>query len=190
MMNQYFKSRLFALVFCLSVPLANAIGADKAATAYIHEGKQYPPVFFVTNIENDTYEEKLKSYQAFTDINAKASGLPIAVRVVKGHRNKQNATSFSTAMLSASTLGIIPIVANTEFKVHYDVFVQGKSIAKFKYQMDATEVNNIWTSSQYDRETKPSEQLFIEHTIPLFLTELKNSIEVQAVFNEYWEYFE
>jgi len=181
---------LIVVTLGLFIPLANAANEDQPGNDYKHTGKQYPPVFFVTNVEDETYKEKLKSYKAFVDINSKASGHPIAIRVLMGHSNKQNATSFSTAMLSASTLGLIPIVSNTEFKVHYDVFVQGKSIAKFKYQMDATEVNNIWTANKYDRETKPSEQIFIEHTIPKFLNELQNSNEVQLIFNEYWEYFE
>lgn len=169
-----------------------ALGNDKnqtLATEYQHSGKKYPPILFVTNIENDTFENKLKSYDAFADVSTEAVGLPIGIRVLKGHRTKQDGSQISTVLLSASTLGLIPIVSNTEFKVHYEVWVQGKLINTFKYQLDSTDVNNIWVAN-YGRETKPSEEQFIIDTLPQFFTELKKDEEAQAVFDEYWLYFE
>lgn len=183
------RSIVTGTLILLLVSMVSANAKDQVADEYRHAGKVYPPVFFVSNIDDETVLQKLKDYNAFTKLDKDAVGLPIGVRILKGRRNKQDAASFSSTMLSASTLGLIPVVANTEFKVHYDVFVQGKSIATFKYQMDATEVANLWTVGRNTGETKPSEVLFIEHTIPKFLNEMKHSSEVQAVFQEYWEYF-
>lgn len=157
--------------------------------SYKHFGSKYPPVLFVTNIDDVPVKETLESYDAFSRLDTEAVGLPIGVRVVKGHRTKQDGTQFSTLMLSASTLGIIPIVSNTEFKVYYDVFVQGKSIKQFKYQVDSTDVDNLWSAPYGDREVKPSEAKFIEYTLPKFMSELRESEEVQLVFEEYREYF-
>ena len=189
-MKKIVKKGFVIALFALPGMLAVAETAEQGVVEYQHDGKQYPPVFFVTNIDNVDFKGKLDAYQAFSRLDSEAMGLPIGVRVLKGHRRKQDGTQFSTLMLSASTLGIIPFVSNTEFKVHYDVFVQGKSIAKFKYQVDSTDVNTIWASPHAERKTKPSEELFIEYTLPRFLSDLKDSSEVQTVFQEYWEYFE
>ena len=184
---------IIKLIGAALLTLVSSITIGKEQTnvvdQYQHTGKQYPPVFFVTNIENVKFEEELSQFGAFSDISKESVGLPIGLRVLKGHRTKQDGTQFSSLMLSASTLGIIPIVQNTEFKVHYEVWVQGKLIKTFKYQMDSTDVNNIWTSNYSSRETKPTEEVFIVDTLPQFLTELAKEDELQAVFNEYWLYF-
>ena len=156
---------------------------------YEHQGTVYPPVFFVTNVEDKAIKGQIEKYNAFAALDDKAVGLPIGVRVLKGHRTKQDGTQFSSLMLSASTLGIIPVVSNTEFKVRYDVFVQGKSIESFEYVMDSTDVNNFWTSAYKDFETSPTEEQFLRDTVPQFLKELKTSKVAQENFVEYWEYF-
>ncbi|MBQ4864179.1 hypothetical protein J8L98_21035 [Pseudoalteromonas sp. MMG013] len=160
-----------------------------ALIEYDHSSPVYPPVFFVSNVENELFLDKFNKYQAFETLDKEAVGLPIGVRVLKGHKTKQDSTQFSSMMLSASTLGLIPLVSNTEFKVRYDVFVQGKSIAHFEYSMDSKDINNMWTAAYKDHKTKPSEILFLQDTLPKFLTELKGDPKVQAAFSEYREYF-
>lgn len=188
MKNSYSKLICGALV-CLSTS-TYAQQAVQNVLSYEHTAAVYPPVFFVTNIENDTFKNQLSDYKAFETLDEKAVGLPIGVRILKGYRTKQDGTQFTSLMLSASTLGLIPIVSNTEFKVRYDVFVQGKSIADFEYMMDSTDVNNIWTSAYKDRETKPSEEIFLKDTLSQFLKDIENNEDVQAVFAEYREYFQ
>lgn len=182
--------RMMPLFVCTLLAF-NATAQDDAAPIfeYTHEGKAYPPVFFVTNVDDKSVKSKMLQYEAFFALDEKAVGLPIGVRVLKGHRTKQDGTQASTLMLSASTLGIIPIVSNTEFKVRYDVFVQGKSIESFEYTMDSTDVDNLWTSAYKEHETSPTEEQFLLDTIPQFLKELRESEVVQQTFEEYWEYF-
>ena len=74
--------------------------------------------------------------------------------------------------------------------MRYDVFVQGQSIADFEYMMDSTDVNNIWTSAYKNRETKPSEEVFLKDTLPQFLKDIKEHKDVQEVFAEYREFFD
>jgi len=166
-----------------------ALASPSLAEDYQHTGEKYPPVLFVTNIENQSFKEKLASYDAFQKIDAESVGLPIGVRVLKGRRTKADGTQFSTLMLSATTLGLIPVVSNTEFKVRYDVFVLGRSIAEFNYQTDSTEANSLWAGPPGSGPNKPSEDLFMEYTLSQFLKELKDHKEVQEIFAEYHEYF-
>ena len=182
-----FSLSLFLTMFFLS----NLTFAKQPSllTEYKHTGDVYPPVFFVTNITDSSFKPAIEAYNSFEELDEKAVGLPIGVRVLKGYRTKQDGTQFTTMMLSASTLGIIPVVSNKEFKVRYDIFVQGKSIAQFEYMMDSTDVDNIWTSSYKDKKATPTEELFLKDTISQFFFDLQKEEKSQAVFAEYKEYF-
>jgi len=183
-MTSYIKGLLF-----LSISFVAFGEQSTPVSFYKHEGEQFPPVFFVSNIEDKAFAEKLKSFGAFTEINETAVGYPIGLRVLKGHRTKQDGTQFSSMLLSASTLGIIPVVQNTEFKVHYELFVQGKLISTFKYQLDSTDVDNFWTAAYKTHKVTPTEEQFIVDTLPQFLTELSQDEKAAATFKEYWTYF-
>jgi|GEM_PF-1406557 len=184
------KSTLTIVLVCFTASTFSQESKTNSLLEYTHAGKAYPPVFFVSNIEDKRFTQKLEEFKAFSLLDEKAVGIPIGLRILKGHRTKQDGTQFSSLMLSASTLGIIPVVSNTEFKVRYDVFVQGKSIANYEYTMDSTDVNNFWTAAYREYETKPSEQQFLEATLARFLNEIKTNKEVQGVFTEYYDYFE
>jgi hypothetical protein len=192
-MNHFYKTSLLVLAMLTT---HNAVALDdegviasSALVNYEHTQEAYPPVLFVTNIEDKAFMDTLTGFGAFQNLDEKAVGLPIGLRILKGHRTKQDGTQFTSLMLSASTLGLIPVVSNTEFKVKYDVYVQGESIASFEYMMDSTDVDNMWTSAYNDRETKPSETQFLQDTLPQFLKELKEHKEAQEVFAEYREFF-
>lgn len=159
-----------------------------AIPEYTHVGKQYPPVLFQSNIEDDAFVELLKEKQAFAGIDKDAIGSPVGIRVVKGLRIKQDATAFSSLMLSASTLGLIPVVTNKAFKVQYGVFVQGELISYYEYEMSSADVENMWGGPRLDK-LKPAEQLFLEGSVNQFLLDLKDDSEVQGLFSEYYTYF-
>lgn len=188
-MNTYIKGILLILACSTFATATLAQQNVKPIFHYEHKGNTYPPVFFVTNVEDKSIKEKVESYEAFAALDEKAVGLPIGVRILKGHRTKQDGTNASSILLSASTLGIIPIVSNTEFKVRYDVFVQGEPIETFEYTMDSTDVSNLWTAAYKEHETTPTEEQFLLDTIPQFLKELRESKVSQETFSEYWEYF-
>ena len=163
-------------------------GVDNA-TPYEHDGQKYPPILLVTNIEQPSLPQLLNKYQAFSEVNEEAVGLPIGVRVLKLHHTKNDTTQFSTLMLAASTLGIMPIVSNKQFKVRYDVFTQGEIVSTFTYEIESTDVSNLWSDPANKNKTKPEEELFIEESISRFLTELEDSSEIQELFQEYRDYY-
>jgi hypothetical protein len=184
--------RLFG-AFLISVFSSASICADEEieseAVTYQHAGEKYPPVLLVTNIDKPSMVQIFESHKAFSRVDKEAVGLPIGVRVLKLHRTKNDGTQFSSLMLAASTLGIVPVISNKEFKVRYDVFVQGDIVSTFTYQVESTDVSNFWSGPRNDHETKPEEQLFIEESVSRFLVELKESVDTQEVFQEYRDYY-
>ena len=178
------------LLFASVVSSAEPVTQDsQPVQPYQHEGRKYPPILFATNVEDPDFINKVESFAAFEKVDDKSVGMPLGVRVLKGKRVKQDGTSFSSVMLSATTLGLVPVVSNKEFKVYYDVFVQGNSIAQFTYQLDSTDVDHLWIGDNEVTKTSPDEAVFLEHSVSLFLKDIKDHKEIQAVFAEYWEYF-
>ena len=175
------------LLWSASVSFAETVGQSQQR--YHHQGRKYPPILFATNVEDTDIIKIMESFEAFTLVDDKSVGLPIGVRVLKGKRISHNGATFTSAMLTASTLGLIPMVSNKEFKVFYDVFIQGESIAQFKYQLDTTDVDHLWIGGNEMTETTSDEAVFLEHSVSLFLKDIKNHKEVQDLFAEYWAYF-
>lgn len=179
---------IIATVASASLSATTITELDPSKLQYQHNGKKYPPVLFATNI-SDGFKARMEQFDAFTALDESSVGLPIGVRVIKGLRTKNDGLGGSTGLLAATTLGIIPTVTNKEFKVIYQVFVQGDKIEEFSYTVDSTEVGNLWAMHQ-EREMKPDEQIFLENTVPHFLNDLTESATAQQYFDEYWEYFE
>ena len=136
-------------------------------------------------------EEKLESYEAFSSLDETSIGLPIGVRVLTALRREDDARTVSSGMVSAATLGLVPVLSNKTFKVRYDIFVQGKSLEKFEYEMTSSDVENLWQYSRQGqaRELKESEELFLNNTINQFLNDVSKSDKVQEIFSEYYQYY-
>ncbi|MGV6807308.1 MAG: hypothetical protein ACWA5K_05340 [bacterium] len=188
-MNKHSVSVFVGLIFLALASSASENIGEITQESYVHDGAKYPPVFFVTNVEDEAFKSKLDSYKAFSALDDEAVGLPIGVRVVKLHERKLDGASVSSLMLSASTLGLTPVVSNKEFKVRYDVFVQGNSIYNVVYTMSTTEVESLYSNPGAERDLKPAEESFLESSIPQFLVDMKASEEVNEVFDEYVYYF-
>ncbi|MCG7994487.1 MAG: hypothetical protein JAZ06_03585 [Candidatus Thiodiazotropha taylori] len=182
-----------SLAVSLALIFNTGVFAEDQATdeipPYQHSGTRYPPILLVTNINSPSMSDLLNKYHAFSRIDKEAVGLPIGVRILKLHRTKNDSMQFTTLMLAATTLGIVPVISNKEFKVRYDVFAQGEIVSTFTYQTNSTDANNIWMGVENENETKPDEELFIKESVSRFLSELKDSTDTQALFQEYREYY-
>lgn len=185
-----FKKYILALLF-FTVTASTFADEPKQqpAQTYVHQGLVYPPVLYVSNIEDDSFKRKLESYNAFSRLDEEQLGLPIGVRVLKGLRSKGDGAQFSTLMFSAATLGILPVVSNQTFKVRYDVFVQGNSVSHYEYEMTSTDVSSMWSGLRESDNLKPAEQLFLEDSINKFYSDLQKDEKVQKFFEEYRLYF-
>lgn len=183
---------LLPMLLTLAMPLQAAEGDTAAAPEvlqYQHEGRKYPPLFYQSNIEDEKFREALLARQAFNRLDKDAVGLPIGLMVLKSLRPKADAAGFTSAMLAAGTLGLVPMVNNKEFTVYYMVFVHGERIARFEYSMSSADVEMLWGAAGQQRDIKPEEEVFLENTIPRFLNDLKKDEKVSALFDEYYEYF-
>ena len=177
------------LIALFTVSGVQAENDPQQVKPYQHQGKKYPPVYFITNIKGADIKQTLEEHQAFAELDEDAIGAPLAVIAWSGLRMKQDATGFSSLMLSAGTLGIIPIVSNKEYKVGYFVYAGGELVDKYIYSMTSADVENIWAGPPRDSdELKPAEQVFAESTVTQFLHEIAANEELAELFEEYYLY--
>ncbi len=178
---------IMALGFVQTIAAEEAREQPVKAEKYQHQGKLYPPVFFKTNVTALPIKEKLESYNAFTKLDEEAVGSPIRVLALNGAQRKQDAAGFSSAMLSITTLGIIPIVSSKVYRVLYVVVVGDEVISSHHYEMTSSEVQNLWTLDN-SQKLKPEEEVFLEQSIDKFLTEVAANEELAELFDEYYLY--
>ena len=134
-------------------------------------------------------KEILDAENAFEALDKEAVGAPLAVIAVSDLRMKSDATAFSSLMLSASTLGLVPIVSNKEYKVAYFIYAGGDLVDKYVYSMTSSDVENMWSGRPRDKdELKPAEELFLEQTASEFLNEVAENQKLKDLFDEYYLY--
>ena len=148
----------------------------------------YPPMNFISSVSHDKLLEEIRKVSEFEDLDQDALGSPIVLRVRHFTRMTAggSAAGIGSAVLSGSTLGIIPIVTNNDLVVKYEFTVHGTPIASFEYEENFTEVESL-----YDMNTELEGDMlaWAEGTVTQFIQDVEGNAEIQAVFDEYRYYF-
>ena len=150
--------RLTCLSFLLAIA-TNAVAQDAAVPAPVAAAapattpaatpavRALPPMRFYSSIADGDVYDTLKANPAFANLDRETYGTPLAVLVTHTLRPTAggNAAGMFTAILSGSTLGLIPIVTNEELVVRYEVMLQGKPIATYSFSRTKTRAQNLWS---------------------------------------------
>ncbi len=181
---------LFVLVAPATLYAQNVTesGIEVDAAPYVHSIDLYPPVHLVTNYKPAQLKAEMDELKAFEDIAVDVPGRPITVRVLLSNFDKNGGAETSSAILAAATLGLVPIVNKTVFRVRYDVFVRRDSILTYHYDLPNTEVSSIW-SDREDSDLKTEQVEFFRQTVDRFMHELKDADEARHHFAEYFEFY-
>jgi hypothetical protein len=150
------------------------------------------PMFVVTTFEDEQeaqFVELLQKQEALANVSHKSYGAPIRLMVSYHHEATAGGSvaSFTTLMMSASSLGVIPVLENNDFVVSYQLRVQSKTIASFSYVINTTDAISIYAG----RQTKfsPKVQAFVDSTPAKFAADLAKDAAFKALTQEYEFYF-
>lgn len=148
----------------------------------------YPPMIFISSVSEEKLLEKIRDVPEFAEIDEDAVGSPIVLRVRHFTRMTAggSAAGWSSAVLSGSTLGIIPLVTNNDLVVKYEFTVHGTPIASFEYVENFTEVESLY---DLDDALEGDMLVWAEGTVDQFIQDVDGNAEIQAVFDEYRYYF-
>ena len=107
-----------------------------------------PPMEFVSSVARDELLTALKADPAFASLDKDLVGSPLTLMVTHTLRPTAGgqAAGLLSAVLSGSTLGIIPIVSNERFVIKYEVLLNGKTVTSYSFERTATRAQNLWTA--------------------------------------------
>ncbi len=107
-----------------------------------------PAMRFVSSIAEDELLSILKAEPAMAGLDPKLAGSPLVLVITHALRPTPGgqAAGFLSAVLSGSTLGLIPIVSNEHLVLKYEVLLNGKSITSHSFERTATRAQNLWSA--------------------------------------------
>ncbi len=147
------------------------------------------PMHFFTTLPDEVPFESLKKLPLLSEIDKNLPGSPVVITVSLSQQNTTGgeAAGFASALLSGSTLGLIPIITNQDWTLRYDILVNKKKIASYSYTENFTETINIYAGidSKLDKKTMD----WIESTIPQLEESLQSDKALKELIEEYNFYF-
>jgi len=107
-----------------------------------------PPMYFLSTVAGDELFAALKADPALASLDKELVGSPLTLMVTHTLRPTAGgqAAGLLSAVLSGSTLGLIPIVSNDRLVIKYEVLLNGKTVTSYSFERTATRAQNLWTA--------------------------------------------
>ena len=181
------------LVVMLASAAAAPVAADEPAVQTPADvAVPLPPMKFVASVAEDELLQGVKSVPAFSKVDKELVGSPIVVIVTHGFKSTGagEATGFLSALVSGSTLGLIPLVTNNSLVLTYEIRVNGEDVIRRDYEESFTRVQNIWANKDDPTHGLGKEGLeWAEATSARFAAEAATDPAVLELAAEYRYYF-
>ena len=176
--------KAFALLFLsLSVLFSQPSHAEDRALAL-------PPIMYLSTLD-DTLFAALKQQPALAQLDKELYGSPLRLAVTHTFAPTAGGTAagVTSAMLAGSTLGILPVVDNSDLIVTYTVSAHGRTLSSFSYSKNFTRATNLFSGSNNIHKLDKGAMTWALSTVDQFIVELGKSAEINAISKEYAEYF-
>jgi hypothetical protein len=148
-----FRASMLALCLSLApsafaaepLPVPPALPAPPVPVAQI-AAPGLPPMHFVSSLAEDELYTLFKAAPGFSTLDDELYGSPLKLVVTHTSRPTAGgqAAGLLSAVISGSTLGIIPMVTNDHLVVRYEVMLNGKTVTSYSFERTATRAINIW----------------------------------------------
>ncbi len=106
-----------------------------------------PPMHFVSSLAEKELYALFRAAPGFSTLDDELYGSPLKLVVTHTSRPTAGgqAAGLLSAVISGSTLGIIPMVTNDHLVVRYEVMLNGKTVTSYSFERTATRAINIWS---------------------------------------------
>jgi hypothetical protein len=147
-----------------------------------------PPMIYVSVLQDDVFDT-LKSTSLLKNISKELPGSPIKLftYIESVSTSGGQAAEFTSLMLSASTLGVIPVVRNKDIRIHYRILVNQRLLTEYSYTNNFTDAGFFWAGP--DSKLSKEAKAWIDSTIEQALTDLTNDEALKELTEEYNYYF-
>jgi len=172
----------------ISISFSLFITANVFAETEVNNEYSLPPMVYVSTLQDDVFEA-LKSTSLLKNISKELPGSPIKLftYIESVSTNGGQAAEFTSMMLAASTLGVIPVVRNKDIRIHYRVLVNQRLLTEYSYTKNFTDAGFFWAGpdSKLSKEAKE----WVDITIEQALTDLSQDKALNELTQEYNYYF-
>ncbi len=163
-----------------AVSLATSASAQEIVT----------PAISFSSTTGDIVFEELKKHRIFSTMEQKQVGSPMFLSVTHTFTPTQGGTAvaLTSAILAGSTLGILPVVSNSDLVVTYRLYMHGRIVASQRYSKNFTQASNMYASNglyDLDKDMKA----WVVTTAPQFIEFFQNHKEVRKISDEYRYFF-
>ncbi|TKB51502.1 hypothetical protein FCL40_02810 [Ferrimonas sediminicola] len=154
------------------------------------QGRELPPMMYLTSLNLDSLLESLKQKPEFARLNGELIGSPL--RLVVSHEFEMtaggSAAGLTSAMLAGGSLGLLPVVTNNDLVITYDIRVHNRSVSKYRFRENFTEAKNIY-ANQGNTALAKEAAAWVLTTVDPFLEQMNADPKVAELLEEYRFYF-
>lgn len=151
-----------------------------------------PAMNFYSSFANDTIYDTIKANPRFSQLDKDLVGSPISLLVTHSVRPTAGgqAAGFMSAILSGSSLGLIPIVTNEQFVLRYEILLQGKPVSVYSFDRTSTRAINIWSEDTGIEKMLGKDGMeWLKSTINEFIAKSASDPELLKIQSEIDFYF-
>jgi len=174
-------ARAMLLMSALLAPLA-AVAADTASSPVL------PTLRFAGDALGNGFFDQIQKAPEFQKMDREALGSPIELRVYHTYRINRGSVT-TTGLLSAVTIGILPVVASGEHTIVYEIVVNGTPLSTYKYSKSLTHAHNIWSGADTTFGMGKEGVEWARSTVDLFLKDAGADPKLAALTTEFDYYF-
>ena len=186
-MNKFLA--LISLVV-LTLPAISSAETVMQVPAKASNNKTSFPINYISLIQNQQLEDSVKQIEFFSQIDEKNNGSPVSLIITFTDKATSGgqAAGFTSALLSGSTLGILPVVTNKDITVRYEVILHRRSFTSFEYTENFTDAQNLYSAGQ--QQISDEALAWIMTTVDKLKEEVEASPELAQLLYEYNYYYQ
>lgn len=115
-------------------------------------GPSLPAMIFLSSLAEDELFKIFKAQPGYATLDKELYGSPLKLIVTHTSRPTAGgqAAGLLSAVLSGSTLGLLPVVTSERLVIRYEVMLNGKTVASCSFERTSTRAINIWAAGDAD----------------------------------------
>ena len=151
-----------------------------------------PPTLYAGAVAGDELLALLRAQPRFAQVSKDLVGSPIAIQVSQSFEPTAGGTAsaLASAILTGSTLGLIPMVTNNDLVITWEVVVNGTVLTRYRYRNNFTRVDSIYAGGNDTTYGLGKEGLaWVRSTAQSFMDDVAKDEKVAALVAEHAFYF-
>ncbi|QDP02719.1 hypothetical protein [Thalassotalea sp. PS06] len=149
----------------------------------------FPAMKYISGVDDDINFDLLIKDPLLENLEKDLHGSPFlfASFIQNSSTEGGQVSQFTTGLLSATTLGLVPVVTNNDLTIHYRIRLQQTTISEFTYSKNFTDAGFLWAGP--DQELSTEVKAWVKSTVPMFLRDVRRDEKLKEMIDEYQYYF-